>query len=331
MTLVWQLLISGGILAASEVVARGRTDLQQTTLRTAWGWAVAALAAWISTWIADQCLKVASPPLADHAWYACAVMALCPPMAVLGSRRPGTRVWMWFILFPMLLALVWPLIAVRLQGSELRGIQLELPQFCAFTLILVMGVGNYLGTRFTISALLYAAAVLPSVVSLSSIAPSWLEDRSHVRLWCSGLMAIAIVSIRLSRRPVPSTRINRLWFDFFDTFGIVWGRRIQDRVNHLADKESWPFRLELEGFVEVSPDNSASHNGETGTPKREVADKRPDLLVGTQRPSITTVEFDCRVEHTLRWLLRRFVDPPWINRRLGSMTSTSVDGEIIDS
>ena len=178
LTLVWQLLISLGILAASEVVARGRTDLQQTTLRTAWGWAVAALAAWIITWVADQCLKVASPPLADHAWYACAVMALCPPMAVLGSRRPGTRVWMWFILFPMLLALAWPLIAVRLQSSELRGIQLELPQFCAFTLILVMGVGNYLGTRFTIPALLYAAAVLPSVVSLSSIAPSWLEDRS---------------------------------------------------------------------------------------------------------------------------------------------------------
>jgi len=323
--LVCLFIISVGILAAPGILVRGRTYLHQTTLRTAWGWAVAAVSAWTITWIADPCATIVSPSVADHVWYACAVLALCPPMAVLGSRRPGTRVWMWFILFPMLLALAWPLVAVRLQGSELRGVQLELPQLCAFVLILVMGVGNYLGTRFTLSALLYAAAVLASVVSMSSIAPSWLKDRQYVRLGCSATMALAIISIWSSRRPIPVARFDRLWFDFFDTFGVVWGRRIQDRMNYLAHKESWPFRLELDGFVEVDQgrvsDRSQSNVTDSKSMLRHVSNQTPPALV----------DYDSRIEHTFRWLLRRFVDPPWIDRRIGSANSDIVVDEIIDS
>jgi hypothetical protein len=224
-------------------------------------------------------------------WYASAVVGLCPVIAVLGSRRPGTRVWTWFILIPMLFALGWPVMTLALQGSASRGLQLETPQLIAYVLVLIMGAGNYLGTRHTMAALLYMTACTMLSVSSSAAAPSWLSDRLSVRLWATCLMAAAVVMAGRSTSTTSlendAKRFDRLWLDFFDQFGIVWGRRIQDRVNFMATKEHWPARLELHGFVW----NSA-----------------PDLAT------------EARIEQTFRWLLRRFVDPPWIDQRLGAMS-----------
>ncbi|WP_397570061.1 hypothetical protein [Schlesneria sp. T3-172] len=311
------------------MVVRSGNAIRQTTLETAWGWAVAAVVAWTATWFTVQCAGITSDAFADHAWYACAVLSLCPPMAVLGSRRPGTRVWMWFILFPMLMALAWPLLAVRLQGSELRQVQLELPQLLAFSFVLVMGVGNYVGTRFTFAALLYGAAVISSVISMSQVAPYWLLDRLQVRLWCSAAMAVSIGLSQLSRRPTHHSRFDQLWVEFFDLFGIVWGRRIQDRVNHIAQKESWPVRLGFEGFVLVEPVASSDmvlH--ERGTPTGGPLDqfRSRSIQVGAD-PAL----LEARIEQTFRWLLRRFVDPPWINSRLGAVATSLPAREEIDS
>jgi len=228
-------------------------------------------------------------------WYASAVLALCPSMAVLGSRRPGTRVWTWFIQFPLLLVLGWLVVTLWLQGSEVRGLQLETPQLAAYLLVLIMGAGNYCGTRFTLPILCYAAACGTLVVSSSVACPAWLADRWWARLWATVLMvlAIALVSRSGALSPPATSRFDRLWLDFFDTFGVVWGRRIQDRVNFIARKEQWPARLELHGFVwPVKPDYPVDR-------------------------SVT----EARIEHTFRWLLRRFVDQPWIDERLGSPTS----------
>ncbi len=252
-----------------------------------------------------------STAVADHAWYAASVLALCPPMAVLGSRRPGIRVWAWFILLPMLLALGWPLVALRLQGSELRGLHLETPQVAAFTLILVMSVGNYLGTRFTVSALIYGAAILAIVVSSWSGCPIWLANRATVRFWSTFLNVLAVFLVWTSSRPVAQNRFDRLWFDFFDTFGIVWGRRIQDRVNFIASKENWPSRLELDGFV-------WSDELETAVPDAGTESANLQKLQQVAQRQYSAVRrIEPRVEYTFRWLLRRFVDPAWIDQRLG--------------
>ena len=276
-----------------------------------------AASGWALTWFADFEVKSISPAAADHAWYVCAVLALCPPMAVLGSRRPGTRVWTWFIVFPMLLALCWPIMALRLQGSELRGLQLETPQLIAFGLVLVMGVGNYCGTKYTLPALIYGASILAIVVSCSTIAPGWCRDRTATRFWSMSAMALAISVSAQSTRPAGRTRFDRLWLDFFDTFGIVWGRRIQDRVNFLARKERWPMRLELDGFFEIkrlSPADLAS--------KKSIDD---DLVL------LGNAAMESRMEHTFRWLLRRFVDPSWINERLESENAINSTDLTVDS
>ncbi len=289
-----------GILLAWAFVLRAHRSIRETTLVSAWLWSMVAVTMWAVIWFADQCLTVISTELADHAWYANAVLSLCPPMAVLGSRRPGTRVWTWFILWPMLLALGWPVITLWLQGSELRGLQLETPQLVTFCLVLLMGVGNYCGTRFTVSALLYGASTLALVVSSSANSAGWLSDRVGIRFWSTVLMLLAVWMIRTSSRPIAATKFDQLWFDFFDTFGIVWGRRIQDRINFIAAKEGLPVRLELDGFAGIT------------------APDRSSVSLSSDAPIANANEVEARVEHILRWLLRRFVDPVWIDHRLGA-------------
>jgi hypothetical protein len=268
---------------------------------------------------------VISPQFADHAWYASTVLALCPPIAVLGSRRPGTRVWAGFILFPMLLALGWPIGALWLQGSELRGLQLETPQLVAFCLVLVMGVGNYFGTRFTLSGLIYFGSALAMAVSSSAVCPGWLNDRTVTRFWCTAFMALAVILTKTLMRPATSSKFDRLWFDFFDAFGIVWGRRIQDRVNFIAEKERLPVRLELEGFIWTDTSHQDPITERFTVQPLPISQRDAGLKL------FTKAEVEARIEHILRWLLRRFVDPAWINGRLDSMADATIKDLNVDS
>lgn len=296
---ITSVIVVVGLVLAWLALHRARRAVRATTLHSAWLWAVSTLALWTVSWASDHGLRVISSSVADHLWYASAVLALCPLIAVLGSRRPGTRVWTWFIQFPLLFVLGWPVLSLWLQGSEVRGLQLETPQLAAYLLVLIMGAGNYCGTRFTLPILCYAAACATLVVSCSVSCPVWMADRGWTRLWATGLLVLAIGLANRSGSPVSraTSRFDRLWFDFFDTFGVVWGRRIQDRVNFIARKEQWPARLELHGVVWA------------------------DMSAGSaDRPAT-----EARIEQAFRWLLRRFVDPAWIDDRLGSPPST---GEI---
>lgn len=285
-TVIFVLLVSVTLVLAWGPLIRLRRWLKSTTLAPAGRWACAAAALWSLTWTLDYVLTLLSRSAADHLWYAAAVVALCPAIAVLGSRRPGTRVWTWFILIPMLFALGWPVLTLWIQGSDLRGLQLESPQLAGYLLVLVMGAGNYFGTRHTLPGLLYAAANTVLVLSSSAACPGWLSDRWWSRLGATGCMALAVVIAgRSASQPATGlNRLDRLWLDFFDQFGVVWGRRIQDRVNFVALKEGWSARLELHGFVWSPVSDTAT---------------------------------EARIEHTFRWLLRRFVDPEWIDERLG--------------
>ena len=295
-TAIISVIVALGLALAWRAVLGTRHAVRATTLHSAWLWVVSALALWTVSWASDHGLRIASSSVADHLWYASAVLALCPPIAVLGSRRPGTRVWTWFIQFPLLLVLGWPVVSLWLQGSEVRGLQLETPQVVAYLLVLVMGAGNYCGTRFTLPILCYAAACWILVVSSSVLCPVWLADRWWARLLATGLLVAAVLIASRSGPQYSQTtnRFDRLWLDFFDTFGVVWGCRIQHRVSFIAEKEQWPARLERHGFVWA------------------------DTSEGTLDRAAT----EARIEHTFRWLLRRFVDPSWIDDRLGSTQTT---------
>ena len=285
--MIFVLLVSIGILLAWRPLIRLPRRLRSTTLRPAGRWTLAASALWSAVWILDYGFKLLSTSAADHLWYAIAVMSLCPAIAVLGSRRPGTRVWTGFILIPMLFTLGWPVITLWLQGSDVRGLQLETPQLFGYLLVLVMGAGNYMGTQYTLPGLLYTAGNALLVVTSSAACPAWMSDRWLARMWASGclILAIHLADRSANRDPTGMNRFDRLWLDFFNQFGVVWGRRIQDRVNFIGVKESWPTQLELHGFVWATAPDPAT---------------------------------EARIEQAFRWLLRRFVEPEWIDERLGS-------------
>lgn len=322
----WQPLILAGISAVWFLCLRGLRKLDHTSLAATRVWIVGVLSVWTIAWLLDSCSRAVAPEVADLIWYATSVISLCPPISVLGARRPGNKAWPAFVLLPMTLVLGWPIFALWFQGSELRGVHLETPQFVAFMLVLVMGVGNYCGTRFTLAAILYGLAVASSVVCVSTVAPAAFADRTFIRPCSVVLMILAAASTKLSVRDENAARFDRLWFDFFDTFGIVWGRRIQDRINYIADREGLGVRLELEGFVW-----SAS--------KKDVANARVNDRQGDStntEASLDHIDFslsnsEARIEHLMRWLLRRFVDPQWIDARLGSRPEQTISTFIVDS
>lgn len=284
------LIFSGGVAIAVTLrgVWRARRSLVPTTLVSAWRWSLVAVLAWSLAWILTLA-PFASTAILDHLWYTAGLLLLCPPIAVLGARRPGTGVWTAFVILPLLAVLGWPLFTVWTAGFEPQPLRLETPALLGFALVLIMGVGNYLGTRFRVSAAVYGVAVCLAVGPVSAVAPTDLQSSLIAwQLATIGLgLSYVLVAVSMNRTASRPSDFDRLWEDYRDTFGIVWGRRLQDRLNSIARQQKWPTRLEQDGFV-WSDDATPAERAETAQ----------------------------KIEQSLRWLLRRFVDSEWIDARL---------------
>jgi hypothetical protein len=159
--------------------------------------------------------------------------------------------------------------------------------------VALMSFGNYVGTRFAYYAIMAPICVISALVLAM--------DPSNPRI---AVMSIAMFipvlkewRAKLTGTPLSSSLSwNRLWTDFRNLFGIVWALRIAERVNAQAAKEGWGVRLGMRGFIDA-------RSGERVEPPQE----------------------DPQIDHTLRWLLRRFVDDEWIDSRLGKATEEAGD------
>lgn len=279
--------IAAGLLWAGLLALRAGRRLRGTTLRPAWVWSLVALLCWSSAWLIPRVREGFPPERQDGLWYLAGVLGLCPWMGVLGARRPGVGVWTWFVLLPLVAVLTLPVLGRGWPVST--AVQIPLPLMLGYTLVLLMGVGNYVGTRYTGPAALAALAHCLVLAPLSDAAPDWLPSAAFLRaVGTAGLVAAVAWADGVSRRGGrDGSPLERLWCDYRDTFGIVWGRRLLERVNQRAAAEDWSWRLTDDGLVPHPPQ---------------------------LRPAAP--EGDPRIEHTFRWLLRRFVDPSWIDRRL---------------
>lgn len=252
---------------------------------------------WIGAWSAAKIWPPIDARIADLAWYAVAVLMLCPAIAVLGAQKPAARVWTWFIVLPFCLVFGWPAAAAVEQVLHAGQFSLETPMAVGFAFVVVMGIGNYLGTRYTLPAFLTAGSLLLLLAPALSARISWLPTTEHCRLFATLSITAAIwwaARLGSERYPV-RLPLDRVWIEFRDQFGIVWSKRILDRLNEMAEKKNLPLRMGITGVVSVCEKSSTE---EHNPPAQQ------DLL---------------ELEKSLRWLLRRFVEETWIDRQLASV------------
>src|SRR5439155_26170156 len=74
-------------------------------------------------------------------WYLAAVLALTPPIAVLGAKRPTSRVWTWFVLAPLVLVFALPVVTALGQPGGAPAFTLEGPLALGYVLSVLLGAG----------------------------------------------------------------------------------------------------------------------------------------------------------------------------------------------
>jgi hypothetical protein len=231
--------------------------------------------------------------VADIQWYLAAVLALTPPIAILGARRPTSRVWTWFVVIPLVFVFSWPVVAALRPLHNAGAFTLEEPIVVGYVLVLVMGAGNYIGLRFSLSAFLWIAGNLLIVLPLCPATAGWAPasptgpDCGALCLIAAGWLADRQVARRNSRRV--RLPLDGVWSDFRDLFGIVWARRVQERFNEEARRSGAAARLGMHGLEDAAGNPFAG-------------DVEPTALAAA--------------ETSLRWLLQKFVEPAWIDARL---------------
>ena len=268
-------------------VLRCRRTLSQTTLAHAWRWAFAAVVAW--TVLAAMRPQLAATRWESHLYYLSSMLAMCPFVAMLGARRPGERVWN-AVVVALLLVLALPCLQASFAPLGRRDVRLDEAWSLFVTCVLAVGLLNYLPTRYAPAAALYGVAQVSQLAPLSVW--SWLgqggwETQGNL---ASVAMAAAIWVARFRAVEPIGTRApeDRLWVAFRDLYGLVWGRRQQDRFNAVAEREGWPVRLAWMGM------------------RRTTSPAQTSLDASLQQ----------NVVETLRYQLRRFVATEWIDEQL---------------
>lgn len=257
-----------------------------TALRPAIAWMAAAIG------LGGLALAVAigeplatGRPWAGHLAYLSSLCSLAALTTVLNARRPGAAAWAILMgLLVLVLLIPWlegsGLVHGRTMASRLR---LEPPWSLFYAGLVLVGVGNYLPTRFGGAALLLGLGL--AVVWLGLTHPGWPPER-RAWLWVAGpgltVVAVWTAEAIACRNRKAHSDLDRLWLWFRDRWGVVWALRVQERFQGVAEASGWPLRLTWSGTVPVVEKPGAS---------------RPD---DSEDPAVAT----------LMALLRRFADAP---------------------
>ncbi|MCA9184877.1 MAG: hypothetical protein KDA99_04635 [Planctomycetales bacterium] len=227
--------------------------------------------------------------------FSAAVTTFCPPMAVLGARRPQHLAWQWIVIS------LWVVLALPAAEACLvrRQASLQLHDARGWFLwgLILVGAGNWLLTRYWLAALAFAGA---QVLLLTEHLPGWRSAMgptgTFLAVFLTAIGALA-VAWQNCRPLMIRSRDDRLWLDFRNSFGIVWGVRLQQRINASSHRYDWPIVLEWSGFG--------------------VRNDRPNVS-----PTILSDEHSEQLELAFQTMLRRFVDESWIRRRADATVST---------
>jgi hypothetical protein len=153
----------------------------------------------------------------------------CAGVAVLGARRPGVGAWN-FVVCGLLAVLLLPVV----QGVGVAHLATEFRIFLAA--VLAIGLSNYLPTRAGPGALLIGIGCGLMFAGVHEVGAGF----------CLGLGPwLALVLLTRKRE---ATEADRLWLDFRDRFGVVWGQRVREQMNRSAANAGWPVSLTWHGL-----------------------------------------------------------------------------------
>lgn len=268
---------------------RLRRGLRGTTLTTTANWGIFTAIAWTAAGVLSAFVFPHNAEVQDQLWYWTAVVSAIPPIAVLGAKRPGSEAWNFFVLVPLVFVLGWPALTVWTSHGP-DALRVETPVLIGFVLVLVMGCGNYIATQLALPAMLYALGVVLVLAPCSTVSAGLGISFQAFRISGTVCMLLSVLWSRLilTHRPAATFGPERVWDDFRETFGIVWTKRAMDRINiEFATREQWPAQLGPDGLEWPTPPTDQ------------------------QRQHV-----EARMVYALHWLLRRFVDPDWIDSRL---------------
>ncbi len=210
---------------------------RRTTLLQSVNWGVAACVAWLGA------VAFAGPGVEsakrDTVRYLALCLTGCPGVAVLGARRPGVAAWN-FVLLGLLAVMLLPLA----EGLLLGGRPPDTVRLLFLGATLTVGVLNYLPTRLAPAALLLALGCGWELAALAGrsaegVRPGWV---------CLGLVPWAGL-IGWRRAAAPLAELDRLWLDFRNRFGLVWGQRVREQFNNAAVNAGWPVLLYWQGLL----------------------------------------------------------------------------------
>jgi hypothetical protein len=124
-------------------------------------------------------------------------------------------------------------------------------------------------------------------------------------LLLAGVLVLVSVSVwhRSRQRLLREPGDDPVWIDFQTLFGMVWSRRIQDRVNEQARDKGWPVRLGTRGWLDTS-----------GQPLGLIVGSGEEGQSGAGQETAPEMARVQDARGFLGWLLQKFVEPGWIAR-----------------
>jgi hypothetical protein len=227
MEMVLVALMVAGCLPVSLAIWANR----RTSLLHALTW---ALIAWLS-WSLAFLLRALDAPHTDLARTGALCLTGCAGVAVLGARRPHVFAWN-FVVAGLFVVMALPLVETQIIGAQsfdgLRRV------FLAGTI--AVGALNYLPTRLGPSA----------VLLLGSLVGEWLAGDAKWDWLLAGAPWLAWLGLawRIGVH-ADIADLDRLWLNFRDRWGLVWGQRVREQFNHAAQNAGWPVHLSWWGLV----------------------------------------------------------------------------------
>ncbi len=275
-----------------------------TTLVAPILWMVVSIALW--AFAGANCLfepMSGSPPKNCIGVQLSVFSSFCPAMAVLGAKRPQNRAW-GLVVVSLVVILLLPSLPSLLGKADQRFGHWLMQWFLGA--LVIFAWLNHLPTRYGIAATILAVGQ-----------GAWVLGGLPIGFWLTSLSAIVAVACGrfwpIARR---SNGWNRVWLDFRDSYGVVWGLRVMERMNALANAAGSDINLEWSGFYVVRNPQHAAVAADSSL--STVTFKRPE-----SEPA-TTQQIE-PIEAGLRNLLLKFVSSEWIDARLHGPPSQLVD------